>query len=270
LDKEFIEEIEKLTPAGSMVFQLPFVRYNHIDFYKNMGTYDHYYPFIHSKTLKWSYRAPLFSAVERWQMLVAGSTVDNMLKHLAGVGFAGVYLDKFGYDSDEYNKLRNSIIKITGIEPITSKNKRMEYLYLGEYFENMKKGFNVAEKKIYENWNINTINVPFGSLICYGNAEVINNNIEIHKNGFQRGPFISLGKGRYIVSVKGNNLLKAEPFVVNSYEQKEIPAIVMGCNDYEISYTFEAYKNLDGVEFVLYNPSEENIILFGYELEIIE
>jgi len=167
-DKEFIKAIEEIAPTGSMVFQLPYIR-SGLSYIANMQVYDQFVPFIHSKTLKWSYRAQLDSTAERWQKIVASNTVDNMLKHLAGVGFAGIYLDKFGYNNDEYQNIRNSIIEITGVEPIISNNERLEYFSLGEYFENLNKGFNVTERKIYKDWEkISNYNYVFQASNSFG------------------------------------------------------------------------------------------------------
>jgi phosphoglycerol transferase len=270
LDKEFIQEIERITPAGSMVFQLPFIRANYfILYYNNMGFLDHFYPFIHSKTLKWSYRASLFSPAEWWQIIVAGSSVVDMLKHLAGIGFAGVYLDKFGYDDDEYAKLRGSIIEITGIEPITSKNGRMEYFYLGGYLENLRKGFNTAELEAYGNWTTVTMTVPFNDLHCYTNAEKIGDKIVIHKDGYQYGPYISLEKGRYNVLVKGNNLSRAITDVCYDLGEKQVSITEISRDDYEIKYTFEIRQSLNKMEFLLFNQLEADVILYSYEIEKI-
>jgi phosphoglycerol transferase len=149
-DRELIKRIEEITPAGSMVFQLPFVPSN-TSSYLNISGYGQFVPFIHSRSLKWSYRAQFNSPVEKWQRLTANQSVEEMLKHLAGVGFKGLYVDKFGYQNEEYNKIRNDIINITGVYPIVSINERLEYFYLGEYLENLKKTFNEQDVFLYTN-----------------------------------------------------------------------------------------------------------------------
>jgi phosphoglycerol transferase len=269
LDKEFIQEIERITPAGSMVFQLPFIKADHYDSYKNMAIYDHFYPYIHSKTLKWSYRAPLFSPAERWQIIAAGSPAADMLKHLAGAGFAGVYLDKFGYGNNEYAKLRGSIIEITGIEPIASKNGRMEYFYLGEYLLNLKREFNAKELETYGNWNAAPITIPFQDLRCYSSAEKVGSKVVIRKGGYQYGPYIALQKGRYNVLVKGDNLSQAITDACYDLGKKQIPITEISRNDSEIKYTFEIKQSIANVEFLLFNQLEADVVLFGYEIERI-
>jgi len=153
-DKSFVKKIEDITPENSMIFQLPFVPSRHHAHFVNMGVYQQFTPFVHSNTLKWSYRATSNSIAERWQSYVASKPADEMLKHLAGVGFNGLYIDKNGYStSDEYNIIRNKIIEITGVEPIVSNNGRLEYFLLTEYFLDLVKTFNQQEVKIYSNWN---------------------------------------------------------------------------------------------------------------------
>lgn len=152
-NRNFVKNIEAITPEGSMIFQLPFVDSDHHAGVENMGIYEQFYPFIHSTSLKWSYRAQMDSEAEMWQKIVANMPVDEMLKHLAGVGFKGIYIDKFGYKQEEYEKITNDIRSITGEEPIVSNNGRMEYFYLEEYMNNLNQTFNENEKKIYSNWN---------------------------------------------------------------------------------------------------------------------
>ena len=160
-DREFVKRIEEITPAGSMVFQLPFVPSNDTNsYFVNIRAYNQFVPFIHSRQLKWSYRAQFNSPAEKWQRLTANQSVEEMLKHLAGVGFKGLYVDKFGYLDDEYDKIRNDIINITGVQPIVSNNERLEYFYLDEYLENLKKTFLEKDIFIYTNWEMPPILLP--------------------------------------------------------------------------------------------------------------
>jgi len=169
--KEFVKRIEEITPAKSMVFQLPFVPSGHYGNFVNMYAYEQFFPFIHSSSLKWSYRAQLNSPAERWQDIIARKSVEEMLKHLAGVGFKGLYVDTRGYADEEYKKLRADIIKISGIKPIISNDKKMEYYYFGEYFEKLKKTFNEMEKKRYENWkSVHTIISNYDSVFDVSNS----------------------------------------------------------------------------------------------------
>jgi phosphoglycerol transferase len=150
-DREFVKKIEEVTTAGSMIFQLPFIPSNYHGKYLNMEMYEQFTPYIHSRSLRWSYRAELNSPTEKWQRFAANKSVEEMLKHLAGVGFKGLYVDKFGYQNEEYNKIRNDIINITGVQPIISINERLEYFYLGEYLENLKKTFSEQDVFLYTN-----------------------------------------------------------------------------------------------------------------------
>lgn len=152
VNKRFIEEIEEITPPNSMVFQLPFVSSNHHGTVENMGIYEQFYPFIHSDNLKWSYRATQGSSVEKWQKQVAGKPVKEMLKHLAAVGFKGIYIDKWGYQQEESEVLVNELINITGVKPIISENGRMLYFCLTEYMDNILNQFNEKELEIYSDF----------------------------------------------------------------------------------------------------------------------
>jgi phosphoglycerol transferase len=149
--KEFVKKIEDVTPAGSMIFQLPFVPSDHHTGFGNMGKYQQFFPFIHSNSLRWSYRAQQGSEIEKWQNRIGCMPVESMLKHLAGTGFMGLYIDTFGYTNAEYNNLKYDILTTTGVKPIISKDGRMVYFYLEKYFEDLKKTFDKYDKMIYEN-----------------------------------------------------------------------------------------------------------------------
>jgi phosphoglycerol transferase len=151
-DIDFIKRIENITPNNSMVFQLPYIPETHLGNFKNIRLYEQFTPFVHSKTLKWSYRAQQNSPADRWQSLISNYPLDIMLKHLACVGFNGLYIDKNGYEQDEYYILRNDIISITGVFPITSNNNRLDYFYLGEYFSELKNNLNQYDYHYYSNW----------------------------------------------------------------------------------------------------------------------
>jgi phosphoglycerol transferase len=151
-DKHFIKQIEEVTPPGSMVFQLPHIPSNYHQNFRNIGFYEQYVPFIHSTSLKWTYRAQLNSSAEKWQMAVSQKSTEDMMKHLAGVNFKGLYIDMNGFTNENYDTVINDIIKITNVEPIISNDRRLLYFYLGEYLAKLKETFNAEELKIYSYW----------------------------------------------------------------------------------------------------------------------
>ena len=178
-DKDFIKKIEEITPAGSMVFQLPFAPLTVYSVFK-IEPYGQFVPFIHSNSLRWSVRPQGNSACEKWQRITSGSPTEEMLKYLGGVGFKGLFIDSFGYNEKDYAELTNNIIKATGVKPIINSNERLEYFYLDEYFNNLKNNFNKIDTMVYSNWSDNRF-----SIILKTNTDYTISNL------FERGIFLS-------------------------------------------------------------------------------
>lgn len=128
--QEFISKVEEVTPAGSMVFQLPFIPSTQHTPFVNIAVYEHFTPFVHSKSLKWSYRAQIGSDIEVWQATVSQMSIDYMLENLIAAGFAGVYIDSFGYTEDEHEPVIHDIRMITGTDPIVSRDGRYYYFII--------------------------------------------------------------------------------------------------------------------------------------------
>ena len=174
-DKKFIKEVEEITPSASMIFQLPTVPYAEIN---------SYVPFIHSRSLKWSYKPKSKSTAERWQMITGVSTEKEMLNRLAGIGFKGLYLDSYGYLEKDFKNLKENIIAITNINPIISDDGRFEYYYLEDYLSNIKNNFNEKETMYYMNFenspyiiisdfdSIYTANNAFGYILKSGWSDI--------------------------------------------------------------------------------------------------
>jgi phosphoglycerol transferase len=115
-----------------MIFQLPYVEFPENPPVYQMPDYEHFRPYLHSKTLRWSYGAIKERDNARWQMSTANLPTDQFLDAISAAGFSGVYLDRGGYadnGADMEAKLRN----VLRIEPMASPNGRMVFFNLGEY-----------------------------------------------------------------------------------------------------------------------------------------
>jgi phosphoglycerol transferase len=95
-DGKFVAELESRLPAETMVFQLPLRSFPETFALGTMQVSDHLRPYLHSKTLRWSFGA-MVGREEDWQATLAGLTTDALADRLAAVGFAGVLVDTAGY-----------------------------------------------------------------------------------------------------------------------------------------------------------------------------
>ena len=147
--KQFFSAVEDKTPAGSMVFQLPFVPSNHMHEFNDIPRHVHNVPFVNTESLRWSYRAMYGSAAERWQEHVAGLPTDKMLEQIAANGFSGVYIDIRGYVDDEAHIIIEEISEITGSEYIICGQGFMVYFYIGEFTDRVNSELTEQERELY-------------------------------------------------------------------------------------------------------------------------
>jgi phosphoglycerol transferase len=96
-DAEFVSQVEGALPADSSVFQLPYVPFPESPFVNKMIDYDHLRPYLHSKTIHWSYGAVKGREVDLWQREVSSRKVPEMITELRAAGFNGLWIDRFGY-----------------------------------------------------------------------------------------------------------------------------------------------------------------------------
>lgn len=131
-DVDFIGRIEATVPAGSMIFQLPYIPFPENPSVYQMPDYEHFRGYLHSKNLRWSYGAIKERDTARWQMSSANLPPDQFLEAIAVAGFRGLYLDRGGY-ADNGAAMEAKLRNLLGAEPMVSANGRMLFFDLGEY-----------------------------------------------------------------------------------------------------------------------------------------
>lgn len=95
-DAAFARRLEQTLPAGAMVFQMPFWGFPESGARLGFRDYDHVRPFLHTKTLRWTYGAVKGRPESDWQRIDT-ATPEVLLPALAASGFDAVYIDKAAY-----------------------------------------------------------------------------------------------------------------------------------------------------------------------------
>jgi phosphoglycerol transferase len=163
-DKTFISDVEDRTPEGTMVFQLPFVLRSAVHSPFKLPRYEHYIPYIHSESLKWSYKAMPGSAAERWQHYVSELPTDQMLKHLVINDFRGVYIDLRGYSDDEGYAKIEEVQAVTGTDYIVCEFGYMVYFYIGDFADSITYNLSEKERSRYR-WDIDSSIIDINELL---------------------------------------------------------------------------------------------------------
>jgi phosphoglycerol transferase len=90
-------EIESAVPPGSSIFQYPFFPYPENGPIYQLLEYTEFLPYLHSKSLRWSYGTIKGRSGAAWQANIAGMPTDRAVDALAQAGFMGVYVARDGY-----------------------------------------------------------------------------------------------------------------------------------------------------------------------------
>ncbi len=107
-DREFTAGMESGLPPGTMVFQLPVVRYPESPPINKMYDYEHFIPYLYSKHLRYSYGSDKGRALETWQKIVEKMPAAEMAAKLEQYGFGAIYINTNAF-KDGGSKLINDL-----------------------------------------------------------------------------------------------------------------------------------------------------------------
>ena len=103
-DKSFIQSIEKSVPAGSAIYQLPYMGYPEYSPVNNLSSYDQARGHLHSNALKWSFGGIRGREGDWFYRKLAHLPVEQQLVVAQALGFTGVYIDRRGYLTTKTDK----------------------------------------------------------------------------------------------------------------------------------------------------------------------
>lgn len=129
-DQVFIDRIQALVPPRSMIFQFPYVPFlGSVPAGTAMVQYDDVKGYLHSNSLRWSGGAIIGRDIDLWIRDVAAKSPAEMVVALARAGFAGIYIDRFGY-ADRGALLESQLKRVLAEGPIVSVNGRRSFFRL--------------------------------------------------------------------------------------------------------------------------------------------
>ena len=127
-DGDFVRAVEGQVPAGSMIFQLPHRPFPEAPPLVAMSDYDLFRGYLHSRDLRWSY-GTVKGRGDDWAANVSREPVPKMVSDVKAAGFAGIYLDRFGYQ-DGGAAIDPQLIQATGSTPVKSPDQRLFFYRL--------------------------------------------------------------------------------------------------------------------------------------------
>lgn len=140
----FVANVEQTVPAGSMIFQLPYVPFPESPPLHGMLDYDHLKAYLQSKTLRWSYGAIRGREGDEWQKSTAALPVPAFLETLAFAGFNGVYVDRHGYE-DKGAAIESELSAALGGGPVTSSSGRFAFFPMLQFNQQLRQKYTDEE-----------------------------------------------------------------------------------------------------------------------------
>ena len=123
-DGEMVARIEHAVPAGAMIFELPFRT-----FPESIDDYVLVRPYLHSRSLRWSYPTMRGREGETWARNTAALAPAELLTALRGAGFAGVLIDRDLYP-DRGTAIAIALGTILGGHPQVSRDGNLAFFRL--------------------------------------------------------------------------------------------------------------------------------------------
>jgi phosphoglycerol transferase len=129
-DQRFVQAIEASVTPHSMIFELPYAAFpGQVPSNTAMIGYDELKGYLHSSSLRWSGGAMIGRPDDLWIRHVSGEPADQMVAAIMAAGFAGIWIDRYGY-ADRGASIESQIQKVVGREPLVSENGRRSFFLL--------------------------------------------------------------------------------------------------------------------------------------------
>lgn len=125
-DAAFVREIEQVSGADAMVYQLPYMKSFENGPENKMPDYTLLRGTLHSDTLRWSYGGAYGGENDLWNQAASQLEPADMVAELKDKGFAGIYLDRDGYTNDTLEQALCSLPDCG--EPIVSAGGTLVYI----------------------------------------------------------------------------------------------------------------------------------------------
>ena len=136
-DVLFVEEIDRELPPQAEVLQLPYVTFpENVQPGLEIGPYEPLRPYLQPSDLRWSYGAIKGRPSADWQADLADQPTEVLLDTVLDEGFAGIYIDRFGYP-DRAAKLESELGELLEGETLVSPDGRRSFFNLLPYKERL-------------------------------------------------------------------------------------------------------------------------------------
>ncbi|WP_312837956.1 DUF7024 domain-containing protein [Atlantibacter hermannii] len=176
LDSGFIKEIESEIPQGSAVYQLPYMAFPEVPHLYRLETYSLATGFLNSSTLKWSYSGMKGREGDIFYRHLSELTPAEQLDAIENLGFAGIYIDKRGYEDSGAQIVKEFMALLPGAKVITRSDNNIVFIPITHPKKVDFKGMSNAEIINVSGYKIDRLGVRYKASLSDG--------IDFTKKGF--------------------------------------------------------------------------------------
>src|SRR5262249_20589825 len=92
-DRRFVAEMEGALPEGAMVFQVPVMVFPEMPA-PGLSSYEHFRPYLYSRSLHFSFGSVKGRDRERWQHQLSQVPLEKAVQEIKDRGFAAIYVNR--------------------------------------------------------------------------------------------------------------------------------------------------------------------------------
>jgi hypothetical protein len=131
-DAELVRRIEATLAPRETVFELPYQTFPEPPTLQRMQGYAPIRPYLHSRTVRWSYPTMRGRPPDAWAQGVSQRDPDALVTALAEAGLGGILVERSGY-ADGGRSIEAGLREALQSEPTVSGDRRLAFFALTEY-----------------------------------------------------------------------------------------------------------------------------------------
>lgn len=148
MDRAFFREVESKCKKDDMIFMLPYMQSFENGPVNEISDYDHYKGYLYTDTIRWSYGAAMGTENDQWYKSTSSLIPDLLMEELHRKGFAGIYINLHGYQSDEGQELLNIFCDLAECEDVVFDNEKMRAFISLDNYRDKGRMFSII-KRVY-------------------------------------------------------------------------------------------------------------------------
>jgi hypothetical protein len=125
-EADIVHRIEATVGPDAMIFELPYMGFPEAPPIARLGNYDLIRPYLHSRTLRWSFPAMHGRASDLWAITLSKLDPASLLDAVRAIGSKGILVDRAGY-AEAPPSIETALRGLVGAPPMVSRDGRLAF-----------------------------------------------------------------------------------------------------------------------------------------------